>query len=1204
MARFELRVLGSPHILDHDGNVVDLPLGKPLAALCFLAVEPTAVRRSDLARLLWPSSTESRAKASIRQALWLIRKHTDPDIVIESNGSLEVNPEILATDLTAFESDLVSGRLEDALGRWSGGPFVGFAIPDASAWLKWADGVRSRWEAHLGRALEDRAAATAGAERVAWLTSAVDVRPYRAETWLGLVEAHVELRDLDHAEAALTQLRSVSDPEDHEVVAEAEARVRLLRRSAYDDPSDRLVPDFVGRAPEFAELMAAWRSARSGRPRVVGLTGPAGIGKSALSAETVRHCEADGAGVVETRAVRAEARLEYGVFASLVAELLRRPGAAGTSSASAQVLKSLVPSESSTAPVASPRATVLADAFADLLAAVADETPLLLLVEDAHWIDTASAVVLLRAVRSLRSTPVLMLWTCRTEGAENTGFAALTDAASSASATLLELPPLGPAEVAEMVGLMLSGSDPGTFDDLAHQLHRRSEGVPLHIVELLQDLRDRGAIGVDSSGRWRLADDIGPTLELRESLEETQGDRVERLTPEARRLGVLLSQAFDPLTVDALRLRSALTADQCTEALSQLLVRDLARWTRDDRVVIAHDSLRAVFQADSPSTPSGATAKRWRWWSTAAGITLLVAGAWAVRGGAAEEGAAAYGGGTLMLRSADSILMLQPGVEPGQLNRVGSHPIPDGIGLRTAIQHRNGELWMGGTALSDVVAPPAAVVWNGSRLDTLITVAGDASAAILRPQGDAALLHVQNPDTSTYRSMVVRMDLESGDTTVLAAGLGSYSAAGWAPDGQSVIVRVDNTVDSIRVVDPSGWVLDQFEAPIAELLGAEPCGEGVLVWGTPPAQPIRAWLWHPSESGPTQIDLGVAQFAGATCSPDGSMVATVEGNPTEEYLVVRDLDGAEFERFNLTGRGVHWVEWQPPIEAAPVLVAVGATSVELERGARRRVEAFALDADGRRTTAQLRWSSSDPAVASVRADGTIVANRTGRATIAAHVDGWLSDSLLVTVVQRNRIDELVFVDSFPDFDTIRWNPVGDSTPVPIRIGARPALRLNGNGRYRDAIDTTERLDFGPGGTVEILFRLRDFTRIDRQRVQLCLDDRHRTHGVPARFTCVTWPAAEGFDFDPDAILLQVSGGTLGKIPLGGRVLPGEWNTLAIQVRADGTVSAVANDSILAVHPAPLRMEPDARFHISIAHSAVDTELLLREVSVWSEERYR
>jgi hypothetical protein len=103
--------------------------------------------------------------------------------------------------------------------------------------------------------------------------------------------------------------------------------------------------------------------------------------------------------------------------------------------------------------------------------------------------------------------------------------------------------------------------------------------------------------------------------------------------------------------------------------------------------------------------------------------------------------------------------------------------------------------------------------------------------------------------------------------------------------------------------------------------------------------------------------------------------------------------------------------------------------------------------------------------------------------------------------------------------------------------------------------------------------------------------------------CLMWPSGEGPDFDADAISFQQLGAAIGAIPVEGLARPGEWTTLAIQVRADGSVFAVVNDSIVAEHPRKIRHAPDKRFYISIYHAAVDTELLLRDVTLWSEERY-
>ncbi|MEQ9569296.1 MAG: AAA family ATPase, partial [Longimicrobiales bacterium] len=614
-APFTLHLLGSPRVEGPEG-AADLPLGKPLALLCYVALEPSGVRRSDLARILWPSSSESRAKASIRQALWLIRKQTDADIVREDDGELTLDPDVVETDLAALGRDLAQGRLVEALERWDGGPLRGFSVPDARPWLTWADQVRSRWESQMGQALEDRAAALEGEDRAAWLRRALEVRPYRVEAWLALVQTLVDIRDSEGADAAMIHLRQVADEDDLELVVEAERRIRLLRRTAYGDPAERLVPEFVGRSEEFSALMRAWRSAVSGRSRVVGIVGEAGIGKTALAGEAVRHAEVDEGQTVEVRAVRTEVSLELGVVGSAIADLLHRPGAAGTSPGSTQVLRALVPSDGDHAlPV--PRLTTLADAVADLLDAVSHEAPVLLLVDDAHWIDEASALVLLRAVRQLRASRVMMIWTCRPgdHGAPNRGVIALRAAADEGHAELLELDPLTEGEVREMVALLLADSDPEALSSLADRVHLASGGSPYHIVEILQGLRDRGMLGLDDQSRWMLAEDVGTDdLELPASLPDALARRIDDLSDEARRVGAELSELDGPQTPEALGAAIDLARSDSDRAVRTLLDRGLVRWTRDDRLELAHDTLADAFRLRAQrGGPTTAPPPRRRW---------------------------------------------------------------------------------------------------------------------------------------------------------------------------------------------------------------------------------------------------------------------------------------------------------------------------------------------------------------------------------------------------------------------------------------------------------------------------------------------------------------------------------------------------------------------------------------------------------------
>lgn len=1210
MPRFELRVLGSPHILDATGAAVDLPLGKPLAALCYIALETTTVERGDLARILWPTSPEPRARASIRQALWLIRKHTDPGIVVEEGGGLSVDPEVLSTDLTAFEADLSAERLSAAFERWKGGPLEGFAVPDAPDWLHWADELRGRWETHLGRALDAAAESSSGAERVLWLERSTEVRPYRPDAWARLVDARVDLRDLEAADAALARLRAVADHDDQALVRKAEERVRLLRRSAFEDPAEPLVPEFVGRAGEFAELMAAWREAAAGRPSVVGIVGRAGIGKSALALEAVRHCESAGATAVEVGAVRAESGLEFGVLASLVSDLLRRPGAAGTSSASAHLLRSLVPSKGGDLPPTPPQPTALSDAVADLLAAVAHESPLVVLIEDAHWIDPPSALVVLRAVRGLRGAPLLLLWTCRTGEADNPGLATLRDAQDVARARRLELRPFSGAEVAEMLGLLLTGSDPDSVHRLAERIHGLTAGVPLHVVELLRDLRDRGALTTDRHGRWSLTDDSDAAVELPDSLAATQEDRIERLGPGARRVGAVLAEAPGPLTVESLQARSGLSPTDCTQAVAELFTRDLVRWTRDDEVALRHESLASALAWSAPG--EFRSGRVWFRAAAVALVTLLAAlGAWALGGDepAAPPEGPAFGGGTLWLRA--------PGFAEGMRfdtpeSWTTTHRVrvPSGVAAQAfAVPDADGGVILGGNTLTVDRVPPDAVIVVDGAVDTVLATPGEDIVRVVRPQGDAALLGVQHPDTSTFRMMLVRQSLGSRrDTAVLLSGSGSYFARKWSPDGRHIVATADNAVDSVLILEPGGRRLFALESPDPDLAFAVPCGDGRILGGSLPAGELaRYWLWTFGDPGVVPWAASRGTSGNMVCSPDGSAVAYLDQTSDRTVLIVESLGGTVLVEEDLSGSGVQWLEWDPIPGDAPVAVEVAPTRIDLARGERDTLPVQLRAADDRPVERTVRWTADDPWVASVDELGIVAANRPGTTVVRATVDGWLSDSVRVSVA-GDATDRLVLVDSFPRLDSATWSVEGLPVPVPVRLAdGRSGLALTGDGFYSDRIVTREAFDLSAGATLEIRARFEAFTRRDRQRAQICLMEIMDTGGSTGSVEqqlCLLWPVGEGTDFDPESVLIFRAGFQVGKIPIPGLARPGEWTTLALQVEADGWVSAVVNGVIVGRHPVRLRLGEHHRFHATVGHAAVDTELLLSDLTLWSEARYR
>ncbi len=127
---FRMSLLGTPRITrTRDGEPIDVPLGKPFAALAYVALATERVTRDDLVHLLWPSTMGGRGRASVRQALWLLRKQIHPDVVVEADGVLSVNPEVLRHDLSDLGTQIAEGHLEEAWRGWRGVRSAGWPCP-------------------------------------------------------------------------------------------------------------------------------------------------------------------------------------------------------------------------------------------------------------------------------------------------------------------------------------------------------------------------------------------------------------------------------------------------------------------------------------------------------------------------------------------------------------------------------------------------------------------------------------------------------------------------------------------------------------------------------------------------------------------------------------------------------------------------------------------------------------------------------------------------------------------------------------------------------------------------------------------------------------------------------------------------------------------------------------------------------------------
>jgi predicted ATPase len=150
------------------------------------------------------------------------------------------------------------------------------------------------------------------------------------------------------------------------------------------------------------------------------LRGEPGIGKSTILDEASRYAAGRGLTVLSVTAVESEARL---AFAGL--HQLLRPVLAGAEALPAPQRASLL-AAFGMADGAAPDLFLIALGALELLSDQAAETPLLLVVEDAHWLDEPTRDVIAFLARRLDSEPIALVITTRDESAADSNIPELS----------------------------------------------------------------------------------------------------------------------------------------------------------------------------------------------------------------------------------------------------------------------------------------------------------------------------------------------------------------------------------------------------------------------------------------------------------------------------------------------------------------------------------------------------------------------------------------------------------------------------------------------------------------------------------------------------------------------------------------------------------------------------------------------------------
>ncbi|MCD6679767.1 MAG: AAA family ATPase [Burkholderiaceae bacterium] len=309
-------------------------------------------------------------------------------------------------------------------------------------------------------------------------------------------------------------------------------RLRWQARSA------RRLTRLVGRETQLDQLGQLLARAAGGAGQVVAIVGDAGIGKSRLVHEFVASQEPDDYVVRETGTVLHESGATYLPIGNLLrgwfaiattdtqdeaAAKLRRglealdPALVRVCSALANLLD--LPSDDPQWRASSPsqRHQRTLDAVTTLVMRQSESQPLILVVEDLHWVDAGTQAVLEHLVDRISACSVLLLLTHRPEYRHPW--------LGRSYFSQLRLNPLG-ADGADRLLRDLLGAD-AALDALRTQLVEHAGGTPLFLEESVRALADAGVLS-GRTGEYRVAKPPG-NVEIPSTVHSVLAARIDRL---------------------------------------------------------------------------------------------------------------------------------------------------------------------------------------------------------------------------------------------------------------------------------------------------------------------------------------------------------------------------------------------------------------------------------------------------------------------------------------------------------------------------------------------------------------------------------------------------------------------------------------------------------------------------------------------------
>jgi DNA-binding NtrC family response regulator/tetratricopeptide (TPR) repeat protein/class 3 adenylate cyclase len=361
------------------------------------------------------------------------------------------------------------------------------------------------------------------------------------------------------------------------------------RRSSLEVYGKRPLSHFVGREQELTTLRAILAHVAQGRGQIVGLVGEPGVGKSRLCYELTQAQCPHGWLILESSLTAYGKDTPYLPVLDLLKAYFQLDTGDEVRMIRAKILGKLRTPETDLelilpavlalldVPVDDPpwqalepvqRRQRTLEACKSLLLRASQVQPVLLVVENLHWIDGETQAFLDRLADSLPPARIVLLVTYRPDYHHRWG--------SKTYYTQLRLDPLPPARAEELLHELL-GEHP-TLEPLIQHLIARTEGNPFFLEESVRTLVETGVL-VGARGAYQLAQSL-PPMQVPMTVQAVLATRIDRLPPAEKHLVQTAAVIGTEVSLPLLQAIAGLSEAAVHDGLQQLQVTEFMYETR------------------------------------------------------------------------------------------------------------------------------------------------------------------------------------------------------------------------------------------------------------------------------------------------------------------------------------------------------------------------------------------------------------------------------------------------------------------------------------------------------------------------------------------------------------------------------------------------------------------------------------------------